>query len=386
MPASATSPSTQPPVRAVIRLDHLRHNVNVLRSRAGSADLMAVVKSDAYGHGAARIGEELQQMGIRHFAVARIGEAIDLRRAGIDGTILVLGAPLPDRLPAYAEHAIDVTVPSDAVADAVQATASPDRPLRAHLNVDTGMGRIGLPPSDVEEALRRLQDTPGVTVAGLWTHFATADDPKSTAAQAQLERLTAALDPIDLPDDVPIHAANSSALVTLAASHRRFTPTLVRAGILLYGLADTRAIAEEAGVRPVMQLDAQVTQVKTVPAGTSISYGHSWTADAPTRLATVGAGYGDGYPRLASNRAQAMLRGTTRPLVGTICMDMCFIDCGPPEAPLARAVQPGNRAVLFGPDGPSTFDVADWAETIPYEICCGIASRVPRRYATSFTE
>ena len=341
---------------------------------------MAVVKSDAYGHGAVRVARTLSDEGICHFAVARVGEGIDLRRAGIEGEILALGAPLPDRLPAYARHHIAATVASRDVATAVVETASPTRPLRVHVNVDTGMGRIGIAPEDAPAVLRQLAQAPGVHVAGLWTHFATASDPDSPFARDQLERFSSALDRSDVADDVPVHAANSSALLTLADSYRPFNPTLIRAGILLYGLADTRSLAQQAGVRPVMQLEGQVTQVKTVRAGTSISYGRTWTASTPTRVATLGAGYGDGYPRLASNRAEATLHDHRRPLVGTVCMDMCFVDCGSPDSRLARRVSTGDYAVLFGPDGPSAFDVAAWAETIPYEVCCNISERVPRTY------
>jgi alanine racemase len=367
----------QAPVQAVIRLDHLRHNVRALRTLAGAARLMGVVKADAYGHGAVQVARVLREEGVRHFAVARIGEAVALRDAGLTAPILVLGAPLPHHLAAYAAHDLGVTVASAAVAEAVIEAAAPHAPLRVHVKVDTGMGRIGLTPDVAPDVIDRLRRAPGVEMAGLWTHFATADADNPTFAHHQLDRFERVAGRVEGAASC-VHVANSSALLTLSERLADLCPALVRTGIMLYGLADRAALAAEAGLRPVMQLTAQVTQVKTVPAGTSISYGRQWRADRATRIATLGVGYGDGYPRLCSNRASVALGGHRVPVVGAVCMDMMMVDLGPPGTGPDVAV--GDAAVLFGPDGPSAFDVAAWAETIPYEICCRIDERVPRRY------
>lgn len=364
---------------AQVDLAALRHNARLLQRQAGEADLMAVVKADAYGHGAVPVARTLRDEGIRSFAVARPAEGIELREAGIDEPILVLGAPLPSQVAAYAAHDLDVTVPSPAVADAVIAEASASRPFRVHVKIDTGMGRIGLAPEEVPTVVRRLDGAPGVVLAGLWTHFATADEPGSALAELQMDRFETALAAVDATVE-RIHAANTGALFTLGARLSDLPAPLVRSGIALYGLAATADLAERADLRPVMQLTATVTHVKTVPAGHSVSYGATWTASTPTRIATLGVGYGDGYPRLGSGRASVGIDGELRPLAGTICMDMCMVDLGAPESDLARRVNVGDTAVLFGPGGPSTYDVARWAETIPYEICCGISPRVPRQY------
>ena len=364
------------PVRAIIHLDHLRHNVRVLQQRA-KAPLMGVVKADAYGHGALRVAEVLHDEGVRHFAVARLSEGIALRNAGLESPTLVLGAPLSHQLGAYADYDLDVTVSSPAVADAVAAAASSRAPLRAHVKVDTGMGRIGVAPDDAPPLVDRLCRADGVTLAGLWTHLATADADDSSFAHQQLDRFDDVRRQLDDTASC-IHVANSSALITLSDRLSSMAPALVRVGIMLYGLADRADFAAKLNLRPVMELTAQVTHVKTVSAGTTISYGRTWTAKRRTRIATIGIGYGDGYLRRCSNRAAVRLHGQRVPIVGSVCMDMLMVDLGPPGT--TPDVSPGDTAVLFGPDGPSALEVADWADTIPYEVCCRVDDRVPRRY------
>ncbi|PSQ91194.1 MAG: alanine racemase, partial [Bacteroidetes bacterium QH_2_63_10] len=219
----------------------------------------------------------------------------------------------------------------------------------------------------------------GVVLAGLWTHFATADTPGSAFAQTQLERFQAVVDELEVTVE-HVHAANTGALLTIGEPAHEFCPSLVRSGLALYGLAVTPELAARLDLRPAMKLTARVTQLKTVPAGTPISYGAHWQAPRRTRIATLGAGYGDGYPRLCSGRASVRLGGASRPVVGTICMDMCMVDLGPPDQAPATRVDLGDEAILFGPSGPTAYDVAQWSETIPYEICCGVPPRVPRRY------
>lgn len=362
---------------AAVDLTAVRRNVRALQAQAEPAALMAVVKADAYGHGAVPVARACMEEGVRHFAVARPAEGVALREAGLSGTVLVLGAPFPEQLAVYADHALDLTVSSEAVARAVVAAAHPGTPLRVHVKVDTGMHRLGLRPEAAPDVIRALADAPGVTLAGVWTHFATADVPGSRPAAQQHNRFAATLAALDVVPD-RVHAANTGALLTLPPVADG--PALVRSGIALYGLAADAALADRVDLTPAMTLTARVTHLQTVEAGASVSYGGTWTAEAPTRLATLGVGYGDGYPRRASGRARVAIAGTERPVVGTICMDMCMVDLGAPEGDLARRVAVGDEAVLFGPDGPTAYDVARWAETIPYEICCGISPRVPRSY------
>jgi alanine racemase len=370
-------------VTATVDLSALRHNVRVLQERADGADLMAIVKADAYGHGAVPVARTLHDEGVRHFAVARPAEGIRLREAGLADRILVLGAPIPEQLSVYTAHDLDLTVSSAAVAAAACEHGTPSSPVRVHVKVDTGMGRIGLPPEEAPSVIARLSDAPGVVLAGIWTHFATADQPKSDFAQTQLDRFEAVLDDVDRPHPFTghVHTANTGALLTIGARAQDFSAPLVRTGIALYGLAASADLDARIDLRPVMTLSARVTHLKTVAPGTSVSYGARWQAPRTTRIATLGVGYGDGYPRLCSGRATVRIAGAERPIVGTICMDMCMVDLGPPDQSPAADVAVGDEAVLFGPSGPSLYDVADWAETIPYEICCGISPRVPRDYA-----
>jgi alanine racemase len=343
---------------------------------------MAVVKADAYGHGARLVTRTLWDEGVRHFCVARLGEGVELRRQGLGGRLLVLAAPLPDELPAYAAHDLDVTVSSPAVAAAAARLAETGTPLRVHVKVETGMGRLGLDPAVVPAVVRRLQRAPGLTLAGLWTHFATADAlnaPGQAFAHRQMDRFDAVRAEVGAAFD-SVHVANSGALVTLPSrvqapeGQRGF----VRAGLTLYGLADAPELARDLGVEPVLRLTARVLHLKTVAPGTSISYGRTWTAARPSRIATLGVGYGDGYPRLLSNRGAVGLHGARASLVGAVCMDLCMVDLGPPGSALARATEVGDAAVLLGDGGPSAYEVAQWAETIPYEVVTRLAPRVAR--------
>ncbi len=367
------------PVTATVDLAAIRHNARVLQERAGGADVMAVIKADAYGHGEGPVARAVHEAGVRHYGVARLPEGIHLREDGHPGRILVLGAPAPGQLSQYVKYDLDLTVPSADIAAAVVRHASPEAPLRVHVKVDTGMGRLGVAPDDVPAILTRLADAHGVHLAGLWTHFATADAPGSSFAQTQLDRFRAVVDAVDV-DVEHVHAANTGALLTIGAPTHEFDASLVRSGIGLYGLAATPELSARLDLRPAMRLTARVTHLKTVPAGTPISYGAHWHAPRRTRIATLGVGYGDGYPRRCSGRASVRIEGTLCPIVGTICMDMCMIDLGPPDQAPATRVARGDEAVLFGPAGPTVHDVAQWSDTIPYEIFCGVSPRVPRQY------
>jgi len=370
------------PVTATVDLAALRHNVRVLQARSENAELMAIVKADAYGHGAVPVAKVLHEEGVRHFAVARPAEGIRLREAGLGDRILVLGAPFRDQLPVYTTHDLDATIASVESAEAACQHGRAAQPISVHVKVDTGMGRIGIAPDAAPEVIARLSDAPGVSLAGVWTHFATADEPESAFAQTQLDRFRSVLDGLDLPPAFSghVHTANTGALLTIGARTHDFSAPLVRTGIALYGFAASAELHARIDLRPVMRLSARVTHLKTVEPGTPISYGAYWRAPRTTRIATLGVGYGDGYPRLCSGRATVRIAGEDRPIVGTICMDMCMVDLGPPDQSPATEVEVGDEATMFGPSGPTLYDVADWAETIPYEICCGISPRVPRRY------
>lgn len=391
MPA-ATDDALLTPTTATVDLDAVRHNARLVQERAAPADLMAVVKANAYGHGAVRIARALREEGVSHFAVARVPEALELRRAGIEAPIQVFAAPLPEHLPAYARHRLDVTVSSNAVADALVELAAgrPDSaaPIRAHVKVETGMERIGEPPEEAAATVRRLAATNGIEVAGLWTHFAAADEPGQEAfTRRQLDILQEAAEAAGPLSHGRVHAANTPALLHFQESYRALSPTFVRCGLALYGLTrfppEGRAEGSGQQLRPAMRFSSKITHLKTIEAGASVSYGRGWTAPERVRLATVGCGYGDGYARLLSGRAEVGVAGRRFPVVGSICMDLMMVNLGPPED--APSVEVGDEVVLFGPGGPSAQEVADWSETIPYEVATRVRSRVPRRYPDEAT-
>ncbi len=360
-----------------IHLGHLRHNLQRVRQRLGPATLVAVVKADAYGHGLLPVVRTLRDEGVRHFAVARLREALMLRRNGIEDTLLLLGAPLPEELPVCAHHRIEVTVSSSMLAEAVCATARRHGPLRVHVKVDTGMGRLGLWPEEVPAIIRCLEQTAGITLAGLCTHLATAEQPDDPFMQEQLERFEQLWQQFGDAFEAQ-HVVNSSALFALPASYWTDSRQLARIGAALYGYLPCPELSQQAGLRPAMRFVAQVVQVRTVPPGTSLSYGRTWIAPDWRRVAVVGAGYGDGIPRRLSNRGQVGLRGQRFPIVGAICMDLTMVDLGDPAS--APDVQEGEPVIFFGEGGPLIEEMATWAETVPYELSCSAAQRVPRHY------
>jgi len=368
-----TAPTTDllTPTRAEIDLDALRANLASIRRLAGEAAVMGVVKADAYGHGTEHIVPVLQEEGVEMFAVANVPEALRLRTLGVTERILIFAASLPDALPAYAEHGFEATVSSLAVAEAVAALG---RPLRVHVKVDTGMHRIGVRPDEVSRVMRLLREARHVEVAGLWTHFATADERDASFAEEQLARFDAMVDAVGEPLP-PLHLANTGALVQLPAAVRR--RALVRTGGFLYGLPSSDLVAERADLQPVMRLVTRVVHLQTVAAGETVSYGQTWTADAPTRIATLPIGYGDGLPRQLSNRGEVGIGGRRYRIAGRVCMDFTMLDLGPPDGSGA-SIAVGDEAVVFGPGGPSALEVAEWAGTLTYDLTCGLTARVPR--------
>ena len=361
------------PTVAEVDLEKLWHNVEVFKTAAPAAEFIAVIKADAYGHGAERVARSLGDRGIDWFAVATVAEAVQLRKAGVLERILVLASPLPELIEAYARYELDLTVSSLDVAQAVAGAAARAGRFKVHVKVDTGMGRIGVAPEEAPAVIALLEHAPNVRIEGIWTHFATADDDDLEFAHRQIERFHRVLARVG-DSAAHIHAASSSAVLRIPESFA-FPRAMVRVGIGMYGYSAREGLAEEAGLRPVMRLTSRVTQTKWVEAGTSISYDRRWIAPSRTLIATVGAGYADGYPRLLTNWGEIGIRGKHCPVAGTVCMDMVMADAGSDSD-----VEVGDEAVLFGTGAPDAYQVAQWAQTIPYEILTGIAPRVPRIY------
>ena len=371
-------PDPLPSLRAEIDLGAVRHNLGVLRARAGDADVLGVVKADAYGHGAVAVSRLLRGEGVGPLAVATLDEAAALREAGIGGTLLVFGAPRPRQLARYRALDLELTVSSVEVAAALAAAAPADRPERVHLKVDTGMHRLGVAPEAAAGVLARLRAA-GVEVAGLWTHLATADGADVAFADEQTRRFQAVLDALPEPPPL-VHLRNGPATVR-GLGALRLPPgarALVRAGGALYGLASDPALAEaHAALRPAMRLVSDVVHLQTVAPGETVSYGRLWRAGRPTRIATLAAGYADGVPRALSNRGEVGLGGRLWPIAGRVCMDMLMLDLGDPEGP-GGAVALGDEGVLWGPGGPTAEAAAARAGTIAYELTAGLTGRVAR--------
>ena len=370
---------------AEIDLDALRHNFELIRERVGGS-ICAVVKADAYGHGAVRTARTLQDAGAAAFAVSCAAEGIELRRGGITRPILILGYADASQAAALAENRITTAVLSLDHAKALSAAAAAAGvTVQGHLKLDTGMGRIGFvvrSEAELQQALPALKACyalPGLKITGVFQHFAaadsvTAENERYTDAQHALfaetvRRLQAA----GLPAGT-VHCANS------AAQMRRpeWRCDLVRAGIILYGL-DPSDEVHIPGLRPVMTLKTVVSQVKTLYPGESVSYGRTFEARQPMQAATVCVGYADGYPRLLSGSQRQglmLVNGHPAPVLGRVCMDQTLLDVtGIP------GVKMGDEVTVFGPRGADTADsIARKTGTINYEVVCGVARRVPRVY------
>jgi alanine racemase len=364
-----------------IDLDAVRHNVCRLRAAASpSAELMAVVKGDGYGHGMLPVARAALDAGADWLGVCTLDEALTLRAAGI--TAPVLAWLLVPGLPLHRGVAADVDLSAAtpvAVAELVAAARTAGRPARVHLKVDTGLGRGGATGADwpaLAEAAAKAAADGSLDVVGVWSHFASADVPGDPSIDAQLAAFVDALSVAERFGIHPRHRhlANSAALLTRPDCHF----DLVRAGIATYGLTPIAGRAAEFGLRPAMTVRARVMLTKRVPAGQGVSYGHTYRTARETTLAVVPLGYADGVPRAASNRAPVWVAGKARPIAGRVCMDQIVVDCG--DDPVFA----GDVAVLFG-DGTDAAPTADdWAvacDTINYEIVTRMGSvRVPRVY------
>jgi alanine racemase len=359
------------PARATVDLDRLAGNYRALQS-AASVPIMPVVKADAYGHGAAHVGRHLEGLGAQRLAVAYVEEAVALRGAGVRVPIVVLAGFGQGQARLLREHALVPVVSTGRMLEWIVEAARGARPaLPVHVKVDTGMTRLGFAPARFDEAVARLADCHDVTVEGVMTHLASADEDEAATAR-QLDLFDACVARLAKRGLRPplVHAANSAGLAFLRPTH-----TLARPGLLLYGVRP-RPLSPPVSVRPVMSVSADIARVQEVPAGTAVSYGGRWVAPRPSRIATVPLGYADGVPRTDKMREEGrmLVRGWRAPVVGTVCMDLTMLDV----TDRAEVVE-GDEAVLFG-DDPTAWDLAERAGTNAWEVLTSVGSRVPRVY------
>ena len=349
---------------AEIDLSNLAHNYHTLRGLCPpDCKFLGVVKADAYGHGGVPIAQALQDLGAEMLAVACLDEAIELRRAGIHLPILCLGQTDPQFAPALLEHQITQTVGDLETGEALSAAAvRAGKTLTIHVKLDTGMGRLGFLENEPVGKLCRL---PGLRAEGIFTHFSSADsDPAYT--DRQYNAFLAAIHELYHEDGLDFqiyHCAASAAVLNCPWSHMG----MVRPGIALYGHFPGTSL------RPVMTLKSRVAAIRTVPAGSFISYGQTARLTRDSRLAVIPIGYGDGYPRGLSNRASMRIREKDCPLVGRVCMDMCMLDVTD-----FSEIQTGDEVTVFA--GPDWEKAAQELDTIPYELLCRVSPRVPRVY------
>ncbi|MGH2366677.1 MAG: alanine racemase [Chloroflexota bacterium] len=364
-----------------VDLGAIAGNLRRLCEIAAPAEVMAVLKADAYGHGAVRVARTAVQHGATMLGTAVLSEAAALRAHGISAPILVLGYTPPWQAREVARLDVAVCLYALDLAQSLSraAMALQRPPVAVHLKVDTGMHRLGLLPHEVVPFARQLTTLPGIRIEGLFTHFATADDADLPYAQEQLARFQQVLaewDAARLPQPRYVHAANSAATLRLPES--RFD--LVRTGIALFGLQPSGDTPLPPGFSPALALKTQLAQVHDLPAGEPVSYGATWVTTRPSRIGVLPIGYADGFRRAPAHWGEVLVRGQRAPLVGRVCMDMCMVDVT--DVPGARA---GDEVVLIGQQGDERItaeEVASRLGTINYEVVSQILARVPREIAS----
>ncbi len=368
------------PTIAEVNLRAIAQNFDEIRKRvAKEAGIMAVVKANAYGHGDTEVPRFLEKRGAGYFGVAFPEEGARVRQSGVKKPICVFTLAAMPQLSLYTDFRLEATVSSvfDVQLLAAQANKS-KRTIPVHVKVETGMNRIGARRQDVDGIVRVLARERRLALKGVFTHFATSEDKDTTFARNQLVEFQKTIEELKRQSLEPevIHCANSGAIQQLPESHFN----MVRPGITLYGYHPSRMMEHDLPLTPAMSIKTTVSFVKWVNPGESVSYGRRFVAHRKTRIATLPIGYADGYSRLLSNKSHVLINGQKFPIAGTVCMDQLMVDVGNSD------VKVGDQAVLVGRQGEShitAWDLAEKIGTVPYEILCGITSRVPRVYVKS---
>jgi alanine racemase len=373
-------PTDQPGRPAWIDVDlaAIAHNVRAVHAHLRPpAQLMAVVKANAYGHGDIPVAHAALEAGATWLGVNLVDEGVRLRQAGIRAPILILGHCPPNQAAQVVEHALIPTVNTRETAQALDILARQGgRILDVHIKVDTGLSRYGLLPDEVVAFARWLAGLPGLRLQGLWTHLACADEADKSDAQRQFRlfldvRATLQASGLVFPLS---HVANSAATIDLPEMHL----DLVRCGLAIYGLYPSDAVSRSVALRPALQLRTRVVRLRLLPPGTGVSYGRTFVTTRPTWAALLPLGYGDGVPRSLSNRGSVLLHGKRAPIIGRICMDQFVVDVT--DIP---GVREGDEAVVIGAqdqEAISADELAKLVGTISYEIVTNLSSRLPRRY------
>lgn len=334
---------------------------------------MVTVKADAYGHGIIRVSKELCSYGVDYLGVASIDEGIRLRQEGIKVPILILGLILKTDIEALFRYDLTSTVCEEHLAQAINRYArGHKKSAKVHIKIDTGMGRIGIRYPQAVEVIKKICGLGSLVVEGLYTHFAFADSRRDFTLR-QIDIFNNIISELkEFKINIPLlHAANSAGVINYAESHFN----MVRPGLVIYGLSPAPEL--KIRIKPVLSLKTRIVYVKRVPASCGISYGHTYITNRPANIVTLPIGYGDGYPRNLSDKASVLVKGKLFRIAGRICMDQIMVDIGNTRACA------GDEVVLIGSQGKNSISVEELAElsgTIPYEIVCGLGSRIPRVY------
>lgn len=362
-------------VWAEINLKALENNIKNIKSCIQSnAKWCAVVKADAYGHGALAVARKAVEQGADYLAVAVLSEAAALREAGFTQPVLILGATPVEESGTLVDYCLTQSVFTMEQVKCLSAEAvRRGRTAKVHLAVDTGMGRIGIRPELAGVFAAEISSMPGIELEGMFSHFALADARDKSFARRQLDSFRLA---ISLTEEkgihIPLkHIANSAAILEMPEAHF----DMVRAGIILYGLWPSGEVQHVIELQPVMELKARVVYLKELHAGESVSYGCIFTARRESRVGTLPLGYADGYTRMFSGRAQVEYQGQRAPVVGRICMDQCMVDLTD-----VAGIKQGDVVTLYGSAGLTMDEAAGWLGTINYELPCMLSPRVPRIY------
>jgi len=367
--------------RAEIDLDALSFNLNQIRSLVGKEKkILAVVKANAYGHGIVPIARELDSLGVDSFGVAFLEEGIQLRKAGVQKPIILLGGIFSSQIESVFAFNLTPVVYDLRLARFIEDEGKrQQKKLPVHIKIDTGMNRLGVPYDEVKEFFVNIRNFDHIETVGLLSHFSSAhlrDSNSRKFTEDQSKRFKRAVKIVqNLNFDIPLfHMTNSAAII------EGIMPELnmVRVGIMLYGASPSSDLEDTIHLKPVMTLKTSIIQIKTLPPSSFISYGRTFCTKKTSLIATLAIGYGDGYNYRLSNRGKVLIQGKTAPIVGSVCMDLTMADIT--DIPEAKA---GDEVVVFGCQGKNIIplgEVAQWADIIPYEILCGISSRVPRIY------
>ncbi len=365
-------------VYAKVNLGSIQKNIEAIKAKLPEGtDITGIVKADAYGHGATRVTEFLCELGINRFGVATMQEALDLRNDGVVAPILILGETFKEDFPLAVENNIDCTVSDYETAKSFAVIATEiGKEATVHIKIDTGMGRIGFQPNEQSlEDIKKIFELTGISVAGIFTHFACADYADKTSAENQRKKFLEFTDKLIAEGyNFRRHMFNSAAAMEMDG----YCGDTVRCGIMMYGLYPSAEMSREFVLEPAMELKSSISFIKDVSAGFTVSYGSTFVAEKDMKIATVPVGYADGYPRYLSNKGEVIVKGVRCRIIGKICMDQFMIDAS--DVPDAKV---GDEVTLVGVDGNEVITIEDLSHPdyrFNYEFCCLLNKRVPRIY------